>query len=365
MKHRFETLDAFRGLAAVSVVLFHMHLVGSVTELDYFAGSFHFVDFFFVLSGFVLTHRYAFKKNVNFITFIKSRFFRLYPLHLFMLIVFILFQIVKMIAYKYGGFHFSDLPFEGNNPISEIIPNLLLIQAWDSAKLFSFNAPSWSVSIEFYLYILFFLTTTFFSEFKKIIWTAISLISMYLILIDSNFLNMSILRGLTCFFSGSLTYIIYKKISHNKPVGLLPSGFEFILIWLVITTVQYDFKYHYVYQTILFCMVVLFFSFESGVLSNFLKLKPFQILGKLSYSIYMTHFAIIFCYISIGRFLTKITGIEFTPMVNETRFLNVGNSTINNLIVLVIISVIFLISQFTYKKIELRWQEIGRKSGQK
>ena len=65
MNRRFEVLDAFRGICAVAVVIFHMHLVGSITELSFFRGSSIFVEFFFVLSGFVLAHGYAYKKTLS------------------------------------------------------------------------------------------------------------------------------------------------------------------------------------------------------------------------------------------------------------------------------------------------------------
>ena len=99
MKQRFEALDAFRGLAALSIVVCHMHFVGSLTELEFFRRSPIFVEFFFVLSGFVLTHGYGFNENLKFSVFMKARFFRLYPLHLFMFIIFIFLELGKLAAY--------------------------------------------------------------------------------------------------------------------------------------------------------------------------------------------------------------------------------------------------------------------------
>jgi len=149
MKQRFEVLDSFRGLCAISVVIFHMHLVGSLTEWDFFRGSSEFVDFFFVLSGFVLAHGYGFKENISFNRFVKARFFRLFPLHIFMLIIFVFIECGKFCAYKFGGFSFKYIPFTGIGAIGELIPNLLLIQSWTPfTEHVAFNSPSWSISIE-------------------------------------------------------------------------------------------------------------------------------------------------------------------------------------------------------------------------
>lgn len=95
---RFLVLDSFRGLSALCVVVFHLHIVGSFAEIDFFRGSSLFIEFFFVLSGFVLTHGYAFKNNISFRQFAIMRTFRLFPLHIFMLMVFIIFEFGKLIA---------------------------------------------------------------------------------------------------------------------------------------------------------------------------------------------------------------------------------------------------------------------------
>jgi peptidoglycan/LPS O-acetylase OafA/YrhL len=362
MNKRFEALDAFRGLCAISVVIFHMHLVGSITELDFFRGSSIFVEFFFVLSGFVLAHGYGFKESLNFKKFMKARFFRLYPLHFFMFVVFIALEFGKLFAYKFGGFVFNNEPFTNSFAVSEMIPNLLLIQSWTPfTDHLTFNYPSWSISIEFYMYALLFFSITLFKSNRVISWLIISFIAFLLMFLESDFLVDTVLRGLSCFFGGAFTYVIYKKLSHFKPSYISGSIVEAILLMCVVLIVQSKIEYRAIVAPVLFLLTVLFFAFEAGFFSKLLKLKSLQYAGKLSYSIYMTHAAILFCLISVAMILQKLTGIEMAPMFDTTRFLNFGNSGINNIVVIVILSIVIYVSSLTYKYIELYGQKLNRK----
>lgn len=56
---RFLALDGFRGLGVLFVVIFHTHVLNSFTKHDFFRNSYLFVEFFFVLSGFVLYYTYG------------------------------------------------------------------------------------------------------------------------------------------------------------------------------------------------------------------------------------------------------------------------------------------------------------------
>ncbi|WP_444895867.1 acyltransferase family protein [Microbulbifer sp. SSSA005] len=361
MNKRFEALDAFRGIAALCVVIFHMRLIGSITELDFFRGSSIFVEFFFVLSGFVLAHGYGARKNLVLGEFMKSRFFRLYPLHLFMFFVFLLLEVGKLAAYKYGGFTFNTLPFTGRTAISEIIPNLLLIQSLSPTfEALSFNYPSWSISIEFYLYLLLFISIVVFKNFKSIIWCSTAVVALYLIASESEILTSQILRGLSCFFGGALIYLFYMRVANiriTKPLGTIA---EVFVVACIVVIVQYEIKHQNIVATILFYFAILVFSFESGVVSSLLKQKPFQELGKLSYSIYMTHAAILFCFTSTLLILQKISGMELAPMLNGDRYLTLGNGFVNSLIVLVILGLVIFISSLTHRYIEVKWQRKGK-----
>ena len=55
----FGVLDSWRGVAALLVALFHLNILSSIYSLHFIRNSYLFVDFFFVLSGFVISHSYG------------------------------------------------------------------------------------------------------------------------------------------------------------------------------------------------------------------------------------------------------------------------------------------------------------------
>ena len=137
---KFEALDTLRGLAALAVALFHFS--GGW-------GGYLAVDFFLVLSGFVLSHSYLYKDaDIDKVKFISHRIARLYPLHLFTLIAFIA-------AYYFINKSFPTYP---DGTIFALVQNLTLTQniGFNPSGI-SFNYPSWSISVEFWVNILFIL----------------------------------------------------------------------------------------------------------------------------------------------------------------------------------------------------------------
>jgi len=79
-RRRYETLDALRGVAALAVVVFHLGQVRLAQDLV--PHAYLAVDFFFVLSGFVIAHAYeeALRGSLSFESFALRRAIRLYPL---------------------------------------------------------------------------------------------------------------------------------------------------------------------------------------------------------------------------------------------------------------------------------------------
>ena len=90
----FVTLESLRGIAALIVVVYHAVWLNPVTQSRFFSNGALMVDFFFVLSGFVICHSYG-DRLLNlrdFGRFLWLRLGRLYPLHFALLMVFVLIE---------------------------------------------------------------------------------------------------------------------------------------------------------------------------------------------------------------------------------------------------------------------------------
>ena len=361
-RERFEVLDSFRGLCALFVVVYHLHVSDSFAEIAFFRGSSIFVEFFFVLSGFVLAHGYAFRENLSFGPFLSARFFRLYPLHLFMLLVFVLLELGKWSALEFFGISFNNMAFTNDYALESILPNLLLVHAWTPfTNPLSFNTPSWSISIEFYMYLLLYLSLLMAGRLRMLVWGLLPPVMFYLMITGSDLLVPAVMRGLSGFFGGVICYLVYRRYLSriNVPVWLA-SLVEVALILLVIAVVQSDVEYRSVWATLVFFLTVLWFSLESGLLSTALKRDSLQFLGRLSYSMYMTHAAVIYLFTSLFLVLQKLTGKQTMSMVDGVRFFDTGYGLWNNLLVALMLASVLLCSCWTYRVIEVRGQALGK-----
>ena len=164
MKLRFDDLTSLRGVAALSVAAMHLWLdlnnqaliaADSVfnTGTQFIAKSYLFVDFFFVLSGFVLFISYAgeFSTRISlrdWKTFLVRRIGRLFPLHLFMLALFLPYELSRL--YLSTG----SSAFAPPNTVENFVLSIFLMQAWVPHG-FGWNSPAWSISAEWFVNIFF------------------------------------------------------------------------------------------------------------------------------------------------------------------------------------------------------------------
>lgn len=152
---QLRALTGLRGLAAWWVVLHHFREVlpgGTPGFVRAFGTAGYLaVDLFFVLSGFVIAMNYADRFAHSFrgsLTFLGLRLARIYPLHLFMLLVFLanpialtLFSSAGPDHYRYGAEYW--------------FLSLFLVQNWGITDHLQWNAPAWSISTEWFAYLVF------------------------------------------------------------------------------------------------------------------------------------------------------------------------------------------------------------------
>ena len=88
---RFVALDSLRGIAACGVLFMHIGPMGAIGTLPLIRHGDLFVDFFFVLSGFVIAAAYGARIAEGFSrgTFMLLRFGRVYPLHIAVIAAFV------------------------------------------------------------------------------------------------------------------------------------------------------------------------------------------------------------------------------------------------------------------------------------
>jgi len=141
----------------------------------------------------------------------------------------------------------------------------------------------------------------------------------------------------------------------------MASTIEVLLILLVIVVVQSEFEYRSIWATLVFFLTVLCFSLQQGRLSSMLQQASLQFLGRLSYSIYMTHAAVIYLFTSFSLLLQKMTGIQMMSAVEGVRFFDTGHALWNNLLVASLLASVLLCSCWTYRFIEIRGQAFGKR----
>ncbi len=361
MKKYFISLDAFRGIISIFVVLFHLRITNSfLTGWQFISAVPCFLMmFFFILSGFVITFRYGANFNLQFLSFIKSRFVRIFPLHIFMVALILSGELCKLFLDNYNMINFNNTPFTGPLAPAEIIPNLLLLQAWlPFTDTYSINYPSWFISVEFYLYIIFYIISIKLSKASSYILSACIILLGYAFFTraDTTSWYYAIEFGTLYFFCGVLLFKLYNLICKIRLNYLLASFLEICSatsLYLLLDSA--DFPNKPLIVSFLFCIFILIFSFDAGLISQLLNHQLIHSLSKISYSVYLTHTFIINIFVLIFIVIQKYTGINYTIMLGKERYLNTGSTLGNDLLIIVILTTVILLALLTNRFIEQRW----------
>ncbi len=372
---RFVVLDSWRGIAACLVALFHLDAYSHLYGVPFLRNSWLFVDFFFVLSGFVIAANYQQRLLDGFGVgrFLFLRLGRLYPLHFTMLALFVgceLLRVLRRVIDPTLPFTDSMVPFSTPQEApNTILANLLLVQSLHLYDFLTWNLPSWSISTEFYTYVVFAVCLI---GLRKHAWIALllAMIGGPVLIATLSERNMDtgydwgIIRCIYGFAAGAMSWNIYRKWNGELRKWLSGSMIEWGALGLVVVFVSAaGTTVLSVAAPYIFALVVLVFAFEAGTASAILRLRPLVLLGTISYSIYMTHVFIVRRMFDAGYQLGKLWHVDpFTHRVvdgHDTAFLGTQLWD-GDIAYLAYLAMIIAMSYFTYLWIEKPAREWAR-----
>ncbi|HCU85112.1 MAG TPA: acyltransferase [Methylophilus sp.] len=361
-KFKVEELESVRGIAALLVVLYHLpNWNPFIHHLPIIHGAGFMVDLFFVLSGFVIFTAYQnkLKSWSDVARFQFLRFGRLYPVHLLMLVIYLMIETLKYVLQtKFGIASLSKPPFEENNFYAFLREFFLVKAFWPNETAMTFNSPAWSISAEFYTYLIFAVITLYLNKIKTFVFPLISLICISaLFLYQPEHYNF-MLRCLAGFFTGcTVAYFILK---HGHADGALLPVFTIPLSIVLILSVTILASGFYGYGLIIYPASALLIAgillTPDNIFKRYLSKTWLIWLGTVSYSLYMSHGAVLWFYNQVIRVAfhhpeVVIRGIS-TPQFTT------GQSILLSIIYLMIC---FTLAQLMYSYIEKPFREKSRR----
>jgi peptidoglycan/LPS O-acetylase OafA/YrhL len=288
-----------RGIAALWVVFYHFSSE-YLPQLD--TGDFSHiipkgylaVDLFFLLSGFVLAHVYGAGlecgRACRFLPFIRARLARVYPLHLFVLIVFVSLSLTMGLLHHGPARLAAAMPLTGERSLIALIANLFMLQGFHAGGL-SWNYPAWSISTEFMAYLAFPLLL-------PMVWRAGPRLRLGLAVLllgtlagfsyaTNDYFNQwdgapAVLRCLAEFLLGCVAYVTFSRSTG----GILASDWiAFSTLGLLLLLLQSNGPD--IATVLLFAPLIGAAVANEGLFSQLLNARPLVWLGEISYSLYL------------------------------------------------------------------------------
>jgi len=308
----YSALDGFRGLLAVFVAIYHTIWISHPQEWRFFGNGPVIIDLFFAFSGFLMWRLYTdrLETTAQAGAFIKRRFARLYPLHAFMIFVFVAYALARLLAHKLGISNHTPgeiLPFQSGSSESllAVFQHLTMTNAMGFSDELTFNPPSWTVGAEFYTYFIFAAMMMWFRP-KKLMDFSIIAICVALIygVLSGVKPDMNInhdygfWRCVAGFYTGILAAVSFPhlRIYIEKISKLAATAVEALTLMACILFVVYcSGKAQFLVAPFIFAFVIVFAA-GKGFISYFMSERIFQYLAKISYSVYLVHVIISFAF---------------------------------------------------------------------
>lgn len=326
-KQHYEILDGLRGVAAISVVIFHFLEFVYLDEgpiKNPFAHSFLAVDFFFCLSGFVIAYAYDDRiGKIGVFDFFKSRLIRLHPLV-------IIGSILGLIGYflvPYGDI--------ANRSVSELlllfICSLLLIplpiMKDRYGNNFGLNAPAWSLFWEYIANIIYSLILWRLPRRILLLLTLIAGIALAYVAYSA--------KGLSGGWGGDTFWDGFARVSYSFLAGILVYRFKWIipsklgflgLTLLLMPAFLYSFnpEWNFITEP----LIVLFYfplivALGAGAVTSVNTKRICVFSGNISYPLYMTHYFAIWIF-GTYQSIYKFSGFTLFAIVSLSTLVLIG-----------------------------------------
>ena len=331
-----NNLTPMRGIAALLTVIYHVDLmIGNGGDMlvkkshtMLLSRMYLMVDFFFILSGFIMFYVYGkmFSSNVNkksFKKFTIARFARVYPLHLFTLgYCIVLFFISERMGIP------KNPVLQTENNFFSIFTNTLLLHSMNFHNWFNWNHASWSISVEWWAYMLFPFLVAPISKMnsgKKAIiaimcfmgYLAIAFFIIPIVTIPKEIpfvkidpsqlsINVAFQYGyIRCLCGFILGMIVYQAYNAKWLSNFIANGYILIVLTFI-AFISMHFNLPDFVTIIPFPFILLCGAYGSNGIDNFFANKFLQRLGDWSFSIYLVHQPLLFTIGSIMSYLNPM-----------------------------------------------------------
>ena len=300
-KQHFDILDGLRGIAALAVVIFHfMEMAYTDYGKNFIGHGFLAVDFFFCLSGFVIGYAYDDRiKKMGVKEFFKSRLIRLHPLV-------ISGSVLGLISFLFDPFGGHPELYGAGQVVLIFLTSILVIPypviTERSFNLFGINAPAWSLFWEYVANIVYAFILCRISRGFLIVLTVIAAV----VLAYTSYNAGSLMGGwgkpnfwdgaARIFYSFSAGLLIYRSnwIVKNK---LGCAGVAVLLAAAFVMPWSQQWNWLTELLVVLFYFPLLISLGAGATLSQGFR-KIFVFSGKISYPLYMTHYAVIWMFLN-------------------------------------------------------------------
>lgn len=359
-RQTFHNLDALRGICAVLVALFHAAWPSHFRLASPVYNGWLFVDFFFVLSGFVIAHTYwsRLETPADVGSFAIRRLFRLYPLHIATFVVTAAAVAINDLLRPATGL--AGRSFWQTLVSMDTLQAVLLLHGLGFASP-SFNAPSWSISTELWTYLLFagVVIATGSPRRRIAAFLGIGVMAFGAVLVLNHpdglytAYQLGFPRCIAGFSLGVLTWCVWDA-ARWRPSNAVATALLAALavgIWGVLASVSTTTIWNGLLPPLFAAIILVCASDQGSIVKRLLETPPARLLGRVSYSIYMVHVVVLM--------IVSLAITRLAPALKGKADGTLEQMLLGDLLCIIYVGIIIVVSIATFHLIESPFRLMG------